>query len=231
MSGDPASTILGSAAPGQFDVVLENLQKVAKKPVQVDAIKKELDAKRCVGLNEKVSHPLAGPLKEKLEAYQKEAFSSKPGVKARVAVTQGDEPYMCVLHTYAEKIDLSNQYTGSWTATWVVASEESDVAELSGTVSLHTYCYEDGNTQLRTKKEFETIEVNAGGDGLAKALMDRIVEWEHEVLGLLVAMNDFVSDNLRDIRRILPITKTKMKWDVVAHRNVKTLDKTKPKKR
>ena len=231
MSAEAVSTILRSAAPGQYDVVLENLQKISKKQVQADATKKEHDARQCIGLKENVSHPLAAPLKEKLEAYQSETFSSKRGVKARVAITQGDESYMCLINTYAEKIDVSNQYTGAWKATWVVASEENDVAELSGTVSLHTFSYEDGNTQLRTNKEFETIEVSAGGDGLAAALVDQIVEWEHEVLGLLVAMNDFVSDNLRDIRRILPITKTKMKWDVVAHRNVKTLSATKPKKR
>jgi hypothetical protein len=234
MSADAAKSILVSAAPGQFDTVLDNVQKLAKDTLKgnwADEIKAQIDKKKCIGLNENVSHPLALSLKEKLKVYQEDAFGSKAGVSARIAISPGDESYQIVVSTYAEKIDTSNQYTGAWKATWVVGAEDDTMAEICGSVSLHTFSYEDGNIQLRTEREFEAMEVSAGEDGLAKAVVDQITKWEHEVLSLLAAMHDFVGDNLRDIRRILPITKTKMKWDVVAHRNVKTLHATKPKKK
>jgi len=54
-------------------------------------------------------------------------------------------------------------------------------------------------------------------------------EWELEVLGLLVNVNEGgTGEHLKSIRRILPITKTKMKWNVVAQQSVKMLKKMAP---
>jgi hypothetical protein len=64
---------------------------------------------------------------------------------------------------------------------------------------------------------------------LLQGIMKQIMTWEMDVLNLLKTMNEGgTGDHLRAIRRVLPITKTKMKWDVVAQRSVKTLITTAP---
>lgn len=234
-----AQTILHSAAPGQFDVVAEQLQKIGVKTLKdggwLDEIKLQHHRDICMsgaGNGKDVNHPLAFTMKEKVKAYQDETFGSKPGVTARMAMAPGEEDpiHQLVLTTYVEKIDSSNQFTGAWNATWTITYESDESAKISGSTKLHTYSYEEGNCQLRTARDFQTTTVESEGD-LPQALMDQITAWEREVLGLLASFHDLVGDNLRSIRRVLPITKTKMKWDVVAHRNVKTLEKTKPAKR
>lgn len=235
MATKAAQTILHSAAPGQFDVVAEQLQKIGAKTLPggwLDEIKLQYHQDICMGGGKDVNHPLALPLKQKVKAYQDETFGSKPGVTARMALQPGEEDpiHQLVLTTYAEKVDTSNQFTGAWTATWTITYESDESAQISGSVKLHTYSYEEGNCQLRTVRDFETTTVESEGD-LPQALVDQIVAWEHDVMGILASFHDLVADNLRSIRRVLPISKTKMKWDVVAHRNAKTLEKTKPAKR
>jgi hypothetical protein len=234
-----AQTILHSAAPGQFDVVAEQLQKIGAKTLKgawLDDIKLQHHQDICMaggaGNSKDVNHPLALSMKEKVKAYQDETFGSKPGVTARMTLSPGKEDpiHQLVLTTYAEKIDTSNQRTGAWNATWTITYESDESAQISGSVKLHTYSYEEGNCQLRTARDFGSKTVVSQED-LPSALMDQIVAWEHEILELLTSYPDLVGDNLRSIRRVLPITKTKMKWDVVSHRNVKTLEKTKPAKR
>jgi hypothetical protein len=215
-----AQTILHSAAPGQFDIVAEQLQKIGAKTLKggwLDDIKLQHHQDICMaGSSKDVNHPLALPLTVKVKAYQDETFGSKPGVTARMALSPGEQDpiHQLVLTTYAEKIDTSNQFTGSWKATWTITYKADESAQISGSVKLHTYSYEEGNCQLRTARDFQTTTVKSKKD-LPQALVDQIVAWEHDVLGLLASFHDLVGDNLRSIRRVLPITKTKMKWDVV----------------
>ena len=238
MALEAATRILKSTAPGQFDVVADNIQKVGKDSLSgtswLTKIKEEQDEFMCIGIDNPKGvehHALASSLREKLKTYQDAVFGSKAGVTARVALVPGEEKSSLVVHTYAEKLDMSNQYTGAWKASWTVTSEGTDKAEISGMVRLHTFSYEDGNIQLRTNRDFEKTEVTAGDD-LSESVMNKIKEWEAQVVSMLAELRDSVGDHLRPIRRVLPITKTKMKWDVVAHRNVKVLHKTsKPKKK
>lgn len=133
-----------------------------------------------------------------------------------------------IVNTYAEKLDYPNQYTGFWKATWTIQSTSSQEATISGEAQLHTCSYEDGNNQLTLKKDFPETSVSTGGgdDSLAQGIVDQILKWENEVLDIFGLMHETSSDHLRKIRRVLPITKTKMKWDVVAQRSVQMLMKT-----
>lgn len=240
---EAAKAVLRAAAPGQFDAVAENLQKVGQaSSLSADWLTElQADAKefRCEGIHASdIDHPIAKPLHEKIENYQTKNFLSKPGVTARVALTHGDEHNQLRVHTYAQKIDAPNQYAASWKATWSIRATELGVAEISGKVALHSYAHEGGNVQLQIQKEFPPTRVGRASaeDGAEATLVDGIVEqirtWETILLGILETMNDSVSsDHLKAIRRVLPFTKTKMNWDVIAHRSVQTLKKTAPETR
>jgi hypothetical protein len=241
MATEAARRILQTAAPGQFEVVAENVQKLGKDTLKgnwLEDIKLVQQTNQCIGINKVTNHPLSDSLREKLKAYQAKTYNGS-NVTSRVALTLGETSNELIVHTYAEKIDIPNQYTGAWRSTWTIKADSGDSAEISGVVKLHTFSYEDGNIHLRTGRDFDAVtvdkpaeqgvEVSAEGGleeapSLAQALVEKIIAWEHEVLSLLSAMREGrIEEKLRSLRRILPITKTRMKWDVVAHRNVKTL--------
>jgi len=242
MSEEAAKAVLSVAAPGQFDAVAENIQKLGQLSngnwlTEAQNELKEFQSKDTLENN--FDHPIATALHEKMEQYQKDNFLSKPGVSARVALTKGYvNDNQLLVHTYAEKIDVSNQYSGNWKATWTIDKAESSTGEISGHVIVHSYAHEEGNVQLKISKEFPPIVVGKASldkgeePSLADGILQQIMKWETIILGILASMNDDISsDHLRSIRRVLPITKTKMNWDAVAHRSVKTLKKTAPESR
>ena len=237
MASEAAKTLLRSTAPGQFDIVAENIQKLGRQSLTDDSWLEEASAElntfRCIGMdNDSISHPLAGSLQEKLKAYQEKTFSSAKGLSTKVVLQEGESGSLLV-HTYAEKLDLPNHYTGFWKATWTITGVSTDEATISGEAQLHTCSYEDGNNQLTLSKPFQPTKVGKSSPkdspnelSLAQGVVDQILKWEHEVLDIFGLMHETSSDHLRKIRRVLPITKTKMKWDVVAQRSVQMLKKT-----
>ena len=239
MSEKAAKAVLVAAAPGQVDTLAEHVGKFGQISAGswIAEAQSELNEFRNRGNTS--DHPMANSLHEKIVEYQKENFFSKTGVTSRVALEKGrSNKNQLIVHTYAEKIDISNQHSGNWTAKWTIDSAESTSGGVSGHVIVHSYAHEEGNVQLKIKKEFPQVMVgkNALNDGdeasLAGGIVKQIMKWETIILGILESMNDNVSsDHLRSIRRVLPITKTKMNWDAVAHRNVKTLKKTAPESR
>mmetsp|Transcript_28352 Transcript_28352/g.68968 ORF Transcript_28352/g.68968 Transcript_28352/m.68968 type:complete len:306 (+) Transcript_28352:109-1026(+) len=208
-----------------------------------------------------MKHPLAEPLYKLLLDYQTKNFKTKSGVQYRLAMTKGGAggPSQLQCHTFCEKIDASNKTSGCWKGTWTIDKVDTTnlkTCEVSGYAYVHTYSHEDGNIQLRITKDFPIQHVDldnpsAGSttttaaanksskkdkaatapSSLEEAVLQTIVSWETEILGILASMDDVASEQLRTIRRVLPITKTKMKWDVVAHRSVKTLKQTAPESR
>lgn len=239
MSEVAAKAIVDAAAPGQFNAVAENLSKLGQPSGNWFAeAQTELNEFQCKGLETNLDHPIAKALHEKMEEYQKENFLSKPGVTARVALTKGDSDKQVLVHSYAEKIDATNQHSGNWKATWTIDNVGANEGQISGRVVVQSYAHEEGNVQLKIDKEFPAVTVgkvalNEGEEAsIAGGMVQQIQKWETIILGILASMNDNISsDHLRSIRRVLPITKTKMNWDAVAHRSVKTLKQTAPESR
>ena len=249
MAEEAAKAVLRAVAPGHFEVVAEQLQKMGSQTLCKSNWLAEAQDKskefQCVDIHENdLSHSIANPLLEKLKRYQSDNFLSKPGVSARVAMASvrnsesAADGGKLLVHTYAEKIDIANKYSGNWKATWTIDKVELGVGEISGHVAVHSHAYEDGNVQLKIKKEFPPVmvgKINLEEDedpSLVDGMVQQIMRWETVILGVLASMNESVTnDHLRSIRRILPITKTKMNWDAVAHRSVKTLKKTAPETR
>jgi capping protein (actin filament) muscle Z-line, alpha len=234
MADGAVQAILRASAPGHLDAVADSLQKLAPKACAnvLPAIKKEQALFQCLESQPSPNHPLAAPLSTKLKQYQQNNFADKTGVTSRVAMTTAENETRLVVHTYAEKMDAPNRHSGYWRATWTIDNNATtaDSAQLSGRIQVHSYAHEEGNAQVKVDQDFSQQTVAASkGTTLVQAIMKQITEWESQVLALLASMNEGgTGDHLKSIRRVLPITKTKMKWDVVAQRSVKTLKKTAP---
>ena len=115
-----------------------------------------------------------------------------------------------MVRTYAERIDNANHIAGSWTAQWTVAPS----GELKGTVTIQAYCHEGGTTQLSSTRDFGPTTTN--GD-----IVKHIRNWEQEVVDVLA--QDETRDQLKMLRRVMPLSRTRMDWNVLSHRMVKML--------
>jgi hypothetical protein len=222
--------VLRSAPAGQFNDLLENIQKLSTAPLQPDLLQdfqQQYESQTCAGTSSdgELSHTLAAPLKEQVESYQRE--NGPDGITSRRALAPGADGNQLLLRTYSERVDEAKCRTGSWTAEWTIGSEPgSSSAELSGQVSMCVFSYEDGNIQIRSTRDFAPVVVETPGSDLAQEIVKQIGSWEEEFLSSLKDSYSKVGQNLRSIRGILPITHARLNWNVVAQRTVRTLQET-----
>jgi uncharacterized coiled-coil protein SlyX len=201
---------------------------------------KELSDKQCTEVVPKGSGQIEF-VKGKLAAYQQSLYTDK-GVTARhTVIEEGKE---IIIRTYAEHLDTHNCMTGSWTAKWTILVRGEKEADLGGIVKLHAYYYEEGsNVQMRADKDFASKPVEAQEEKvnsmvakfeknkmsyeeqLAKVIVDQITAHEKEMYTQLASMVEELGDGtLKKFRRILPVTKTRFKWDAEAQKQVRLLN-------
>lgn len=184
-------------------------------------------------------------IRVKLSDYQSR-YSDK-GVTARFSVMKeldDGASSLITVKTYAEHLDDGNCSAGAWSAVWRINILTEKEAELSGSVALHAHSFEGGsNVQTRATKEFVAAAVSTEEElvhslvakfeknkmSYAEQLADRIVEkigdFEKQLhTGLSNMFENELEAALRKIRRILPVTKTRFKWDSAAQKNVKLLN-------
>ena len=228
--------LLRSAPAGQFNALLENVQKLAGAPLEgelLSDIQRQYETQTCSGASSgdassssASTHPLAPLLRDELAAYQSGLYDKANNVTARREIANnGADENGLLIRTYAERIDEEKCRTGSWTCEWSIRTTADSSAEVSGQVSMCVFSYEDGNVQIRSTKVFPVTSVEAEtASELAKQIIHQhITTWENEVLGSLTEAYGNVGPNLKAIRGILPITKTRLNWNAVAQRTVRTL--------
>jgi hypothetical protein len=253
MTDAAVAQLLQSAAPGQFDAIVAQLGPLMMgsggggggSSVDVTSLKHEWQLSQGIGntndSNKAVmaSNPLAAELQPKLLNYHQKTFSGRresgldsKKVTARVWLLPTSSSSKFQLVSYAEKMDGQNMQAGHWKSVWTITNTSGAEAHVEGRIDIHTHSYEEGNTQLQFSKTFdgdeivEEVETENDGLSLANGVLFRIIQCEHEVLSILKGLHDLSVDSLKQIRRVLPITKTKMNWEVEAQRGVKHLKKT-----
>lgn len=180
-------------------------------------------------------------VKGKLTDYQQSLYTDK-GVTAHHTVIEKGKEF--VIRTYAEHLDTHNCMTGSWSAEWKILIRGEKEADLGGNVKLHAYYYEEGsNVQMRADKDFVSKPIEAKDEKvnsmvakfekqkmsyeeqLSKVIVDEITSHEKEMYNQLASMVEELGDStLKKFRRILPVTKTRFKWDADSQRQVRLLN-------
>lgn len=213
---DIARRILLTAPPGQFDTFVQDFQTIFAASGEsmtdewVEQVRVEYDKSRT----NLATLTLTGtdtPVTTELYERVKEYESSKGSVSAVSVVQEGDAS---VVRTYCQRIDTSNCHAGSWTAEWRIQS--SGTAQ--GTVTVQTHSYEEGIIQLNTTRYFGPEQGDA---------VKLIAKWEQEVMDSLAETYDTMGDKLKALRRVMPVTRTRMDWNVLSHRMRKMLGDTK----
>lgn len=110
-----------------------------------------------------------------------------------------------------ERVNLRNFYSGSWASTWAAAPAASGFGyDVSGEIAVRAHYFENGNVQLQTTK---AIESAAAKDVDAVAALIEAAEGALQ-RGLEAMYDDMTGATFKAMRRTLPVSRTKMKWNV-----------------
>lgn len=125
-----------------------------------------------------------------------------------------------------EKENLRNYWSGRWNSTWT-CQLDADTCSISGDIKLHAHYFEDGNVQLISTKNIPTVKLSfTNDDELAQSIVSNIDTSEGTVQrGLEDMYANMNEETFRAMRRLMPITRTKMEWNVNAVRLNKNLRK------
>lgn len=160
-------------------------------------------------------NPQRDALQNALEAYQKTHYVADAGA----GVYPADGGLNIVL--VGTKLNLRNYWAGSWTSNWQLSGNE-----LTGNVKIRGHYFEDGNVQLQVDKEIPATTISGSGDKYAVEVVKAIAEAEQTLQrGLEESYQSMSETTLQAIRRVMPITRTKMVWNLAAHRMTNQLRK------
>eukprot|EP00937_MAST-01D_sp_MAST-1D-sp2_P002796 g2796.t1 len=124
----------------------------------------------------------------------------------------------------AERLNLRNYWSGSWRNTITVAFPDSTHARVTGKLNLYIHYFEEGNVMMHSEKEYAEDVQFTDADQFAGAVTGAISRFEDTIQGGLEDMyQNMTKETFKDMRRVMPITKTKMNWNVNAHAMVQTL--------
>lgn len=124
-----------------------------------------------------------------------------------------------IIHISGERPNLRNYWSGRWQSQWTLTPSGSNAA-LSGEIKLHAHYFEDGNVQLQTSKSIAQKTVPF------TEVLDAIKRSENELqAGLEDMYQNMNEETLRDMRRVMTVSRTKMEWNVNAQRMVRNLRK------
>jgi capping protein alpha len=211
---DIARRIILTAPPGQFDALVQDFHTIFAASGEslltdeyVEQVRAEYDKSRTnLAGGAAADTPGTTELYKRVKEYQ-----SSKAVESAFSV-EGDDATTTVVRTYAERIDTSNRIAGSWTAEWTIQSSGT----VTGKVIVQAHAYEEGSIQLNTTRTF-------GPEQQQGDVVKLIEKWEQEVMDSLAETYDTMQDKLKSLRRIMPVTRTRMDWNVLSHRMRKML--------
>lgn len=104
-----------------------------------------------------------------------------------------------------EKLNDANYYNGKWVG---VYNWDSNISEVKCISKIRVHYYEDGNVVMNTVKE-ETISGINSNDKIIKS----ITEFEKKLeLDTLKKINNLNEDKFKNLRRLMPISRSKIQW-------------------
>ena len=107
---------------------------------------------------------------------------------------------------------MKNFWSGEWLSSW-----EFDIGTkaLKGNIKANTYYYEEGNIQFNLNTNFENNITGDSDSDLSNNICKTIEKNENNVqIDLESVYDNFSSQYIKPLRRKLPITGTKLNWNI-----------------
>jgi len=110
--------------------------------------------------------------------------------------------------------NFSAYWTGNLRSTYEVDLAQTGPQPLKGGLKANVHYYESGNVQFNAEKNV-SVNVDASNiQGVVDAIKNFESDWQNGVDKMFVDMHE---QTFKQMRRILPLTRTKMNWNPTAH--------------
>lgn len=111
----------------------------------------------------------------------------------------------------SKNVNLGNFYGGEWLGKWKLEGDQ-----LRGTVQINAHFFESGNVQFHQNKAFEGTVPAERSKATVEAIIKLIGKSENELQASLGALyeEDMPSKFFKALRRVQPVTRVKMVWNI-----------------
>jgi len=117
----------------------------------------------------------------------------------------------------SSKFNPNNFWNGRWRSVWTATFKPGGTLKLEGNIRVNVHYYEDGNVQLNTNFN-KRAEFKAPSDpkSLSEVLLKQLVKLEQDYQTALEhSYNTMGETTFKALRRVLPITREKIKWEKI----------------
>jgi len=156
-----------------------------------------------------------GPMESTREAVQKamDEYVATQFSEGSAAATVYEKGGHLIIALSGSKANLRNYWSGKWRSEWHL---DPKTKTAKGKVRIVVHFFEDGNVQLDQNKDVDKTAVPTKGSddkALADGIREFITSQENAIQDTLEEMYQNMSvETFKDMRRILPVAKTKMDW-------------------
>jgi len=202
---DPPFVLLSAAGKlddGSYACPTSNLAYTVDWAKQTASESRELtdDEQKQIGVEDEARADLVKVMTDYISDHHE---GGGKGVGKFAVYKKGDDYVICV---HADKANKPNMWTGTYTTTATLSGGD---ATFSTRIQLHYW--EDGNVQLNSNWEAKA-KVKTGkalAANFVKELTKHVNEYHKR---LSQDFNDMSSATLKNLRRVLPITKQQIQW-------------------
>lgn len=121
-------------------------------------------------------------------------------------------PNKIIIVISAHNLNLKNFWSGEWLSSWEL---DLNSMKLTGNIRANTYYYEEGNVQFNLNTNWDTEIIEKSGDAMAEEIINFIETSENSLQNDIEKVYDDFSDiYIKPLRRRLPVTGTKMNWNL-----------------
>ena len=153
------------------------------------------------------SDELRDTVDNKVKEYLNKCYKTEV---TKYNVYLGDDKIVVLIS--AHNLNLKSFWSGEWLSTWEMSISSK---QIEGTLRANTYYYEEGNIQFNLDTKFNGSASGSDNNAIAESLVEFIKKSENSVQLELEKVYDELSENyIKPLRRKLPITGTKMNWNV-----------------
>lgn len=136
-----------------------------------------------------------------------------------VSAVYGSDDGKITICISAKNVNLGNYWTGSWRSVYHLSVSKTGSVDLKGNIKVQVHYFEDGNVQLNTTVERSSKisvkdDATATAAEVAKVVGTLETDWQSHAEEMYLNMHEHT---FKAMRRIMPINKQYMNWNLVAH--------------
>jgi len=202
-------TKMGELSPNEY------LDPLGKQVITFDHIKQQITGHREIKRELDASaEPFRKAIEDAAVNYVNEHYQN--GSPAVYSAKEGSDMKITICIS-SSKFSPTNFWGGRWRSIWVAKFKPGSELKLEGNVAVQIHYYEDGNVQLNTKfLKNAAVKAPSDAKALSEACLKEIGKLEQEYhTALEHSYNTMGDTTFKALRRVLPITRERIKWEKI----------------